>query len=202
MKVIGLLKGIIFFNLFLSHGILYPEGSSVCKPVAEVAIANIVTAICPPAGPIVAIGELIIGGILAGIGFYTTHRLSKKSRQQTDWFKQDWNIERSASPGGKDPKDDDKDQQKKNAFFEAIKLKADKRIRHKRFGNFYRDPETKLWWSKDRANHGGSEFKVFKEHAKGLEWIFDADGVGNQIVGKHKGPVGLFIPYKDLIVCS
>ena len=65
----------------------------------------------------------------------------------------------------------------------------------------YQDPKTKLWWSKDRGGHGGSIFKVFKEQAKGLEWFFDADELGNQIVAKHKGPIGFFIPYKELISC-
>ena len=182
--------------------VLHPEGGSAYNPAAKVAITNVIATICPAAAPVVAIGELIVSGILAGIGFYTTHRLSKKSKQQTDWLKQDWNVGGSTSPGGPDPEDDNRDQQQKNNFLEKIKLKADKKARHKRFGNFYRDPETKLWWSKDQGNHGGSGFKVFEEQAKGLEWIFDADGVGNQIVGKHKGPIGLFIPYKDLIPCS
>jgi len=93
------------------------------------------------------------------------------------------------------PNDDDKN------LFESLKSKSDKKMRHKRFGNFYRDPNTKLWWSKDNANHGGSIFKVFKETAKGLEWTFDADGIGHQIIAKHKGPVGLFISYKELIKC-
>jgi len=74
-------------------------------------------------------------------------------------------------------------------------------MRHRRFGNFYRDPNTQLWWSKDNANHGGSAFKVFKETAKGLEWAFDADEIGHQIISKHKGPIGLFISYKELIKC-
>lgn len=98
--------------------------------------------------------------------------------------------------GGYNPEpDDDKD------HFELIKSNTDKKLRHKRFGNFYRDPKTKLWWSKDNANHGGSAFKVFKETAKGLEWIFDADHLGNQIIAKHKGPIGSFITYKELISC-
>jgi hypothetical protein len=72
---------------------------------------------------------------------------------------------------------------------------ADKTMSHPRFGKFYRDPRTGLWWSKDRAGHGGSAFKVFRETGKGLEWIADADALGNFIIGKHKGPAGLFIPF-------
>jgi len=202
MKFVNLLKRIIFFNLFLSYGVLYPDGFGACKSATAVGVTTIIAAICPPAGSVVAIGELVVSGIVAGIGLYAAHRLSKRNQQRTDWLKQDWNIGSSTSPGGPDPEDDNEDQQKANSFFESIKLKADKKLRHKRFGNFYRDPETKLWWSRDRANHGGSVFKVFKEQAKGLEWVFDADAMGNQIIGKHKGSIGSFISWGDLIPCS
>ncbi|AIL64645.1 hypothetical protein NOVO_01220 [Rickettsiales bacterium Ac37b] len=48
----------------------------------------------------------------------------------------------------------------------------DKTMNHDRFGKFYRDPKAesedgnRIWWSKDRAKHGGSEWKVFEETAK------------------------------------
>ncbi len=92
-----------------------------------------------------------------------------------------------------DPKKNDKD-----SFFESLKLRADKIAQSNKFGKIYRDPQTKLWWSKDRAHHGGSGYKVFKEGAKGFEWHYDADALGKEIVGKHKGPTGLFIPYKEV----
>lgn len=57
---------------------------------------------------------------------------------------------------------------------------------------------TGLWWSKDTAGHGGSVWKVFKEEAGGLRHFRDADKYGDFIVGKHKGPVGEFIPWKLL----
>ncbi len=91
---------------------------------------------------------------------------------------------------------------KANNFFETLKKISDKKVRHRKFGNFYRDPNSKLWWSKDITQHGGSRFKVFKETAKGLEWLFDADAMGNQIVNKHKSPIGAFIPYKEMIIIS
>jgi len=62
----------------------------------------------------------------------------------------------------------------------------------------FRDPETGLWWAKDFAGHGGSAWKVFQETGKGLEWLADADKYGDYLGGKHKGPIGLFIPWKDL----
>lgn len=90
----------------------------------------------------------------------------------------------------------------KDGFFEKLKSRSDKKMRHSRFGKFYRDPETHLWWSKDRANHGGSQFKVYQERSTGLEWIYDADIQGNQIIAKHKGPIGKFIPHKELKIYS
>ncbi|HZW06249.1 MAG TPA: polymorphic toxin-type HINT domain-containing protein [Phycisphaerales bacterium] len=67
---------------------------------------------------------------------------------------------------------------------------------HGRFGKIYKRGET--WWSKDLAGHGGSAFKVFEETPSGLRWIRDADEFGNHIVGKHKGPIGAFIPWSEL----
>ena len=61
-----------------------------------------------------------------------------------------------------------------------------------------RHKSTGLWWSKDAAGHGGSAWKVFKEEAGGLRHFRDADEYGDFIIGKHKGPVGEFIPWKDL----
>jgi hypothetical protein len=74
-----------------------------------------------------------------------------------------------------------------------------KAARTNKFGKIYRDHKTNLWWSKDTSNYGGSYYKVFRERAKGLEWQFDADSLGNAITNKHKGPTGLFIPYKEVI---
>jgi hypothetical protein len=76
---------------------------------------------------------------------------------------------------------------------------ANKKAYHGKFGMFYHDPLTGLWWSKDTAGHGGSAWKVFQEGKKGLTWIADADGFGNYIVGKHKGPIGKFIPWGQLV---
>jgi hypothetical protein len=191
-----LLKITILFSVLLNCDVLHSQGFSACDPAASAALVTIVAAVCPPAAPIVLIGEVIIGGIFVSIGFHSVYKLFKKNKHNANLSKQDWNIEGNLNFGGAPDPDD------KHDVFENIKLKADKKIRSKRFGNFYRDPYTKLWWSKDRAGHAGSSFKVFKEHAKGLEWLFDADALGNPIVGKHKGSVGLFIPYKDLIPCA
>lgn len=69
---------------------------------------------------------------------------------------------------------------------------------HGKFGKFYKSKSDGLWWAVDNAGHGESSFKVFKETGKGLEWIADADKYGDFITGKHKGPTGLFIPWKSL----
>ncbi len=60
-----------------------------------------------------------------------------------------------------------------------------------------RDPDTKLWWSRDMAKHGESEWKVFEETERGLAHFADADKYGDFIIGKHKGPVGQFIPWSQ-----
>jgi hypothetical protein len=75
---------------------------------------------------------------------------------------------------------------------------ASKLMKHGDFGTFFKSKSDGLWWAVDNAGHGGSAFKVFKETGKGLEWIADADKFGDFIVGKHKGPTGLFILWKHL----
>lgn len=96
---------------------------------------------------------------------------------------------------------DDPEANDKDNFFKSLKARANK-IARTRFGKMYRDPETLLWWSKDTTRHGGSCYKVFRECAKGFEWLFDADNLGNAIINKHKGPTGLLISYKEVIFLS
>jgi len=94
---------------------------------------------------------------------------------------------------GPDPEDDD--------WFEQLKKNYVKKARSKNFGNMYKDPKTDLWYSKDRGDyraHGREHYMVFKETAKGFECVFEVDNLGNQI-NKHKGPIGMFIPYSDII---
>ena len=98
--------------------------------------------------------------------------------------------------GGGPKKDDEEDN---NDFWTNLKLRSDKSARSVRFGKMYRDPTTKLWWSRDFSGHGGSSYKVFKEGSKGFEWFFDAAKDGTRILNKHKGPIGLFISYKEVI---
>jgi len=69
---------------------------------------------------------------------------------------------------------------------------------HKTFGTIYKSNSDGLWWAVDKAGHGGSKFKVFKEGKGGLEWFKDADEFGNFIINKHKGSTGTFIPWGQL----
>ena len=75
---------------------------------------------------------------------------------------------------------------------------ADKIVMHNNFGKFYKSKSDGLWWSVDKAGHGGSRWKVFKETSKGLEWFMDADEYGDFIFTKHKGNMGKYIPWKEL----
>ena len=129
------------------------------------------------------------------LGSYVGVKLYNKQKQK----EKELDIVFQTTSGGYAP--DPNDDKNNNNFYHHIKLNFHKKFRHNRFGNFYHDPQSKLLWSKDNSGHGGSTFKVFKETSKGLKWIFDADALGNQIIGKHKGPIGIFIPYKELIRC-
>lgn len=87
-------------------------------------------------------------------------------------------------------------------YFENIKQVSTKNAWIKKFGNFYKDPKTGQWWSKDTAGHTGPHYKVFKETKQGFNHLFDADLLVKEIVDKHKGPTGLFISRKDIIFKS
>lgn len=148
------------------------------------------------------LGEgIMLGSISASLGAWTLWRYFK-DKEKYIWFNQDQHNQNGAKQNntsnyqaGNSPEDPNDD------FFKKMKSEFKRKYRSHRHGNFYKDAKTELLWSKDRANHGNSQFKVFKETSKGLEWLYDADHLGNPIKGKHKGPVGAFIPYKDLIVC-
>ncbi len=142
------------------------------------------------ASPLSAQSLMVLGGMMGAFGFL---QFKDKSFKKMRF----WGNKKSCSaqPDPEDPDDD-----KEESFFKRIQLNADKKARTKRFGKLYRDKNTKLWWSKDLAAHGGSKYKVYKETAKGLEWLFDADAAGNPIITKHKGPIGLFIYYNEIIL--
>jgi hypothetical protein len=141
-------------------------------------------------------GGISFEGIYLGIciaGWWLGTKLLKRGNGE----KHNPKFSMSSSPayaGGPDPEDDD--------WFEKLKTNYAKKARTKQFGNMYKDPKTKLWWSQSCGGlqaHSGPHYKVLKETAKGFEWIFDADLLGQKIISKHKGPTGRFIPYKDVI---
>ena len=70
--------------------------------------------------------------------------------------------------------------------------------KHGRFGKFYKHGSTGLWWTKDKAGHGKSAWKVYRETGKGLEWVSDADKYGDFMRAKHKSDAGKFIPWREL----
>lgn len=139
-------------------------------------------------------GGISFDGIYCGIciaGWWLGTKLLKRGDNQK--YKPEFSV--GCSPdcaGGPDPEDDD--------FFEKLKKRDGKKARHQYFGKFYRD-ETKLWWSKSNADHAGPHYKVFQEGSRGLEWVHDVD-LSGKIMNKHKGPIGRFIPYKELIFLS
>ena len=71
-------------------------------------------------------------------------------------------------------------------------------MRHGRFGTFAKSKSDGLWWSTDKAGHGGSTWKVFEETADGLKWRADADKFGDFITMKHKSDTGMMIPWGEL----
>jgi hypothetical protein len=75
---------------------------------------------------------------------------------------------------------------------------ASRTATHTKYGKFYKSKSDGLWWSTDIDKHGGSQFKVFEESPKGLEWIADADEYGTFIEGKHKGKSGASIEWGKL----
>lgn len=117
-----------------------------------------------------------------------------EKQKQSDPVAQVEEVSAVGFGGSPDPEEPDSE---KN-FFCKLKLRADKVARIRRFGKIYRDPLTDLWWSKDRAGHGGSCYKVYKKTAKGFEWLYDAAQDGSEIVCKHKGPTGMFIANKEV----
>jgi RHS repeat-associated protein len=87
---------------------------------------------------------------------------------------------------------------KERPRWRPTKERVERVVRHRRFGKFYKNKADGRWWSRDRAGHGGSHWKVFKETDGGLEWISDADEFGDFIGGKHKSDIGISIPWPEL----
>ncbi|PFW97864.1 hypothetical protein AWC38_SpisGene25720, partial [Stylophora pistillata] len=91
--------------------------------------------------------------------------------------------------------DDDEEKEDRGEFKWEIKNpKESPKVVRGPFGKIYKDPTQKLghkdiYWSKDRAGHGNSAFKIFRKHGDELRHFADVDVEGN-IISKHKGPIG------------
>jgi hypothetical protein len=121
--------------------------------------------------------------------------LLKKKHQTDSVLKQ--HIKNNTSSGSLTPPPPDNDPD--DDWFEKLKKNYEKKAFHNKYKNFYKDAETELWWSLDRAEHGGYHCKVYKETATGLEWIYNAETSGTRIYGQHKSPGSRFIPYSELV---
>ncbi len=125
----------------------------------------------------------------------TNNRLNKNRESKIAKELTEAKVKKGSFIPPEDPEDDDDE----DDFFKKLKKRSDKKVRSKRFGNLYRDPATGLWWSRDTAGHGGPHSKVFKKGSTSFEWQYDADLRGLPILAKHKGPIGLSIPFKEVI---
>ncbi|MET8981753.1 hypothetical protein ABZX85_39790 [Streptomyces sp. NPDC004539] len=79
--------------------------------------------------------------------------------------------------------------------------KMGRKAHHSRFKAIVECLDAQLWYSRDLADHSRSgtvAFKCFRSGTKGLEWVADLDENAKIVIGKHKGPVGVLIPWEEL----
>jgi len=96
------------------------------------------------------------------------------------------------------PPPNDPDSEDEKGFFEKLKKNHKGKAKSSK-GLLFEDPKTGLWFSEDKAGHGGFHYKVYRAMKKEFEWIYNVDIYGEIIQGQHKGPVGKFISYKDVV---
>lgn len=117
-----------------------------------------------------------------------TYKIIQRSRNKTvDEHYTDGAEKKATSVGGQNRR-----------RWAITKEGTERTVYHRDFKNIYKSKSDGLWWSKDITGHGNSVWKVFEERGDGLHWMADADEYGNFIVGKHKGPTGKYIPWKEL----
>jgi hypothetical protein len=73
-----------------------------------------------------------------------------------------------------------------------------RKFRHVKYRAFVECEVSGFFYSIDLDGHGGSVFKRFTETVAGLQWSADLDQEGRVIEGKHKGAVGLVVPWDEL----
>lgn len=64
------------------------------------------------------------------------------------------------------------------------------------------DSQSGAWWTRDTKGDGGSVFKRYHLEGNALVHVADVDEAGNDMTGKHKGPVGKTVPVAGLHGCS
>ncbi|WP_307448335.1 MULTISPECIES: hypothetical protein [Microbacterium] len=74
--------------------------------------------------------------------------------------------------------------------------------RHHGSNVYVRDATSKIWWTRDFAQHGGSIFKTYLQIDGQLRWQADHDGDGKVITKKWKGSEGRTIHMRETTVCS
>ena len=62
-------------------------------------------------------------------------------------------------------------------------VRAGETLKHKHLGNFYKSGN--FWATKDLANHGGSQWKYYKQEGNQMVHVSDANGRGQWIDNKH-----------------
>ncbi|MDA0207574.1 MAG: RHS repeat-associated core domain-containing protein [Acidobacteria bacterium] len=87
----------------------------------------------------------------------------------------------------------------RGALWKITKEGTEQVFRHAKFGKFYKSKGADDWITIDRAGHGGSAFKLYRQKGNKLVWQADLDQAGNIIIGKHKGPIGREIPLSELL---
>ena len=114
---------------------------------------------------------------------------------------QNINLPTSSMGGGQLPEDPDEEEKR----YEISNSKdAEKVGRTEQFGKIHKDSKGQkwngkdIWWSKDKAGHGGSKYKLFVSDGAKFQWVADVDELG-KVMSKHKGPVGKNILLKDII---
>ena len=124
----------------------------------------------------------------------------EKSRYKNCEAAQKPKFKDNAAAGMPDPDDfeSDEDEPGKEKFDPANSKNHDKVSRHNKYGKFYRDSkDSKVWYSKDRAGHGGEHWKKFVEKGDDLVREADVDMAGKRM-STSKG-VGKKISMKEFI---
>ena len=79
-----------------------------------------------------------------------------------------------------------------------------KRCIHHGKNSYVLDADSDLWWTRDFAQHGREEKSIFKTYSlidRHMYWQADHDGLGEVIIGKHKGSEGFDMRESEMHSC-